>query len=90
MPVIKQRQTVLDFTTQHSGTMEALFVVAVSNGIGITDDIAPGTELTASVVEQKTVSFYAKSLYDITTIAGDQLLPGGIGYMQIGTSFKVS
>lgn len=88
---IKTRQTVIDFTVQNCGTMEALFDVAVLNGVSPTDPVAPGTVLLAPVIELKVVSFYGKNKeLDITTDDRILPIPGGIGFMQIGTSFKVS
>jgi hypothetical protein len=86
---IKQRQTVVDYAVQNSGTMESLFEVAILNGVSITEDIAPGTIMLAPVVEKKTVEFYNKNAVDITTSQTNEASPGGIGYMQIGASFKV-
>lgn len=87
---IKERQTVVDYTCQNSGTLEALFELAELNGISITQDLAPGTLLKARPVERKTVRFYALSVLDIVTDKTIEPMPGGIGYMQIGNTFKVS
>lgn len=88
---IKTRQTVIDFTVQNCGTMDALFDVALLNGISLTDPVAPGTILLAPVEELTVISFYQKNReLDITTDDRILPMPGGIGFMQIGTSFKVS
>jgi len=87
---IKQRQTLIDFTCQNSGSIEALFDVAQENGVSITEEIAPGTQLSAPEIDRKTVAFYQKSIHDITTDQNVQPVQGGIGFMQIGTTFKVS
>lgn len=87
---IKRFQTVVDYTVQNSGTLESLFEVAESNGVGITEDVAPGTVMLAPETETKVTSFYDAKALDITTHATDAEALGGIGYMQIGSSFKVS
>lgn len=88
MQPIKNRQTVVDFTTQNAGDIESLFNVAEANGIGITDDVAPGTLLSVETTDNKVSGFYEGSELDITTTdKGAQ--PGGIGYMQIGSSFII-
>lgn len=88
--VLKQRQTVVDFACQYSGTMESLFELALLNGVSLTQDVAPGTALKAVPVDLKTVDYYAASVLDIVTDKTVNTMPGGIGYMQIGSSFKVS
>jgi hypothetical protein len=90
MPTIKKikySQTVPDFTCQNAGSLEGLFTVAELNGISITGDIDPGTFLMVEEIDQKTISFYKGGELDIVT---DARIKGGIGYMQIGFSFKVS
>ncbi len=87
---IKPRQTVIDFTCQYSGTMDALFYVLLLNSIGITQAIAPGTILKAPQEDLKVIKFFDGSVYGITTDERIQPVMGGIGYMQIGSSFKVS
>jgi hypothetical protein len=87
---LKLRQTVIDFTCQHAGTVESLFVVAQLNGVSITENVPKGSLLKVSPVKVKNVRFYLdRSGLDIITDQ-DGVTPGGIGYMQIGTSFKVS
>src|SRR4051812_40740532 len=87
---IKRDQTAVDYTVQNCGTLESLFDVLELNGLSATGTIAPGTVLQAPVVEKKVIGFYENSVFDIITILQDNLAPGGIGYMQMGTSFKVS
>lgn len=88
---IKPNQKITDFATQFAGTLESLFDVCMLNGIGITDEVNAGTELKVNVAEAAVADFYNGSVLDIVTNErGDLELPGGIGYMQIGTSFIVS
>jgi len=87
---IKQQQTVIDFTCQQAGTLEALFEVAAANGISITEAVPAGTFLLVPEVDKKVIAFYENGKLDITTQQREVPVNGGIGYMQIGTSFKVS
>lgn len=88
---IKQNQTMLDMSVQHTGDLSNLFLLAMANGKSITDDLVPGQELTAVPVTDKRVTrVFDKIEYDVTTAVKPGLILGGIGYMQIGTSFKVS
>ena len=90
--VIKKNQTVLDFSTQFFGTAEALFLMANLNGIGITDDVAPGVELVTEVVNKNVVNAFKLRGLDITTsiVYDPAIINGGIGLMQIQNDFKVS
>ncbi|HYH14169.1 MAG TPA: hypothetical protein VD794_03050 [Flavisolibacter sp.] len=88
---IHNDQTLLDFTCQHAGTMEALFDVALLNNVSITEKVEP-QELKAIPIEKAIVSFYLTSKQNIVTdlTENQTQFPGGIGYMQIGNTFKVS
>ncbi len=88
---VKRFQKTTDFVTQFSGALENLFEMAIMNGIGITDDILPGSMLYVNAKNKSVVNFYKNSHIDIIT-PEQRLLqqPGGIGYMQIGRNFIVS
>lgn len=90
--VLKKYQTTLDFSTQYFGTAEALFLMANLNGIAITDEPAPGTQLVTETVDLKVVTAYRLNGLDITTAINydPSIIYGGIGYMQIQNDFKVS
>lgn len=92
MPIIKKQQTLFDFVTQFAGSMEGAFEMALLNGIGITELIAPGTALQVIEHDIKTVNTFKNHRLDITTflISIVPAPPGGIGYMQIGNDFVVS
>ena len=83
-------QTLVDVALQTAGSTEALFDVALANGISITDDIVPGNAYAgAEVVDNKVVLLFQgvqKPASGITTM----IRQGGIGYMQIGNNFIVS
>ncbi len=92
MPIIKKHQNIVDFTTQQAGSVEALFAVAVLNGISITGNVEPGTLLKiAAPLDKKVVADLIKYEVDIVS---DQVveaaIQGGIGFMQIGNDFIVS
>lgn len=90
--IIKKFQKPTDFITQNAGTLEALFEIAILNGIGITDEIEAGKSLLVNVVNAEVVAFYKNAVFDIIT--NDEKLkaatPGGIDYMQIEKTFIVS
>ena len=87
----KKNQTPIDFFLQNSGDMQAVIQMALLNGIGITDDIADGSELFAQVFSKDVVNYFKKGVVDIVTITpATETILVGIGYMQIETSFKVS
>lgn len=90
--IIKRHQTFFDFVTQHAGSMEVVFVSASLNGIGITDDVEPGSELAISASNLFVVNSYIRGGLEVSTNfdLDNVVWPGGIGYMQIGNDFKVS
>ena len=51
MQVIKQHTTLADFVSTVSGTMNVWFATAMLAGVGITDDVAPGTALEVVAAE---------------------------------------
>jgi len=89
-------QSLLDIAIQHTGAVESVFVIAVANGLSLTDDLPTGTEikLPDSVNKDSDVLNYytAKRLQPATAVI---MLPEaerleGIGYWVIQTDFKVS
>jgi hypothetical protein len=92
--IIKKHQTLFDFTVQHAGTMESLIQLAMLNGISITEEVTPGTDLLTEVERDSTVgNFFIRSGYQVHAnylLSNETALPGGIGYMQISNDFKVS
>ena len=85
---IKKHQTFSDFVVQATGDDEQLFITAMLNGVGITDDIIPGTTLKFEVSNKKVAKDLSDKALDIIT-QQNLTQPGGIDYMQIGTSFKI-
>lgn len=87
--ILKKNQSLVDFVAQYSGTVDELFTVAVGNGIGITDEVAPGTALVVAAVELRVTKYFAGSLLDVCTNETIPATLGGIGYMQMGTNFII-
>ncbi|KAA2245485.1 hypothetical protein F0L74_05880 [Chitinophaga agrisoli] len=91
MPVIKRHQTLADFATQYTGSIQGLVQVAQLNGLSMTDDIAPGTDLvTGEVIDVRNST---QTTGDEIATIGRVLEPEqleGIGYWIISLDFKVS
>ena len=90
---VKDGQTLFDIAIQALGSVDRVFDLAQLNGLGITDNLVSGQVLLLPdvVFEQlTTVDYFTKPWYPASAdVAADNIL-GGIGYMQIGTNFKVS
>jgi len=89
--ILGHQQTLFDIAMQCLGNVERVYEIALLNGFGITDEIDPGTRIFLPEIsnEDKAVAnvFTKSGLRPTSKDLG--ALPGGIGYMQIGTSFKV-
>lgn len=84
MPVLRKHQTLFDFTAQHCGGMDAVFIMAQQNGIGITDTVAAGTSLEVMVTDKKVVADFLRNGLVIATAYNLPVIPtGGIGFMRI-------
>lgn len=91
MPVIKERQTITDLAVQYAGDASAAPDIALANGLSITSDVMPGTEIIIpNVVNQEVVLFFKINKQAPAMKTDKANKPGGIGYMQMGTDFKVS
>ena len=89
-PSIKKHQTFVDFVTQASGALDGLFDSAKLNGLSITGEILPGTQLFSTEINLEVITFFKSQKMDIIgNPLSPSVFPGGIGNMQIGTSFKV-
>jgi hypothetical protein len=87
---IKKHQTLADFVTQQSGDLQAWVNTCLQNGISVTEDLAPGTSLNVEVTNRKTRNYFIRKQREISSVPPQRVLPGGIGYMQIGNDFKSS
>ena len=52
---VLNRQSLFDVAVQHCGTMEAAFELAMLNGVALTDDLTPGTELSLTEPDDKSI-----------------------------------
>lgn len=88
---VRERQVLLDTAIQECGSIEAVFALALLNGLSITDDLIVGSVLESPGIWNKEVQNY----YTINALhpaSGDQglQLPGGIGNWAIQYEFIVS
>jgi len=97
MPITKPitvlaQQTLLDICLQNAGEIDGLFDCASANGMGITDDLVSGSEVTGPAADpqnQGIVSLFVGSPPASGTTVS-QALGAGIGFMQIQNNFIVS
>jgi len=90
---VRDGQTLFDIAIQSLGIVDRVFDVAQLNGLGITDDLVSGQILFLPAVafeDTDTVEYFTKPWYPMSGDADSDVILGGIGYMQIGTNFKVS
>ena len=93
--VVLHHQSFLDLAIQHTGSVENAFILALSNGKSLTDDLA-GEQLTLENPKNNTdiLSYYqSKKLQPATGVSytgGSSLQLQGIGYWVISNDFKVS
>ncbi len=93
---ILHNQSFADFALHHCGIIDALFDLAIANGKSITDDINPGTVLEVpdgATKAEDIVAFYIlKKHTPACGFEGNKLpvKPTGIGYMIVGTDFKIA
>ncbi|MBB4807466.1 hypothetical protein HNP38_002772 [Chryseobacterium defluvii] len=91
-------QSILDVALQHTGSVENCFAIAVVNGHSVSDVLSVGlpVEIPEDVFKNTDVLNYynAKKIEPATGWAKEQNeeipMLKGIGYMQIGNSFKVT
>ena len=99
MITVLNNQSLLDIAVQYTGTIENAFKIAVANGLSLTDDLEPGAQLIIHAdveMNSDVVNYFsAKGVQPATGLTENDLLIAqtvqrGIGYMQIGKTFKVS
>ena len=99
MITVLHNQSLLDIAVQYTGTIENAFKIAVANGLSLTDELQPGAQLIipadAEMNNDVVNYFSAKGIQPATGLTENDLLieqtvQRGIGYMQIGKTFKVS
>ena len=98
MITVLNNQSLFDISIRYTGTIENAFKIAVANGLSLTDELEPGAQLIIPEVEMNNdvVNYFAgKGIQPATGLTENDLLIAqtvqrGIGYMQIGKTFKVS
>lgn len=93
--VLQKHQNNIDFVCQHAGTLEWIFEMALLNGISVTEIPVPGSRIKVKAIDTKTVAAFIGKEYNIMSnpdVVGGVIVfpPGGIGYMKIESTFKVS
>lgn len=95
---VLNRQSILDISIQYTGDVQKCFDIAVANGMAVSDLLASGTSLTIPDELGKNsdvINYYTSKMIKPatgTTLEQENQFPSlkGIGYMQIGNTFKVS
>lgn len=96
--VITSDQSLLDVAIQHSGSFEAVFDIAMQNGISLTDDTTPGQtiQLADEPDNADVTDYYAvNDLHPASAITQDQIFDilgqgEGIEFWGIEFDFVVS
>lgn len=91
--VILKHQALIDLAIQESGDASALFELANLNGIGITDEPLPGSELMmAAIADDRNLKFTrTRKVKPVTIVPRDEELVGeGIEFWGIEFDFIVS
>ncbi|MBU2526250.1 MAG: hypothetical protein KKC03_06590 [Bacteroidetes bacterium] len=90
------RQSLLDIAIKETGSITSIFDFAIINGVGITDDIVPGSAIEIPTIDygfKGVVDYYKTNRIFPATDIDEATLPArdeGIGFWQIGLTFKVS
>lgn len=93
---VLHNQSLLDLAIQHTGSVANAFAIAVANNISVTSFLIAGTELLIPenvLKDEDILNFYNSKQIKPATGTVKTPLPierGGIGYMQIRSTFKVS
>lgn len=80
----KDRQSILDIAIQTSGSIEAIFDLALINGLSITADIRSGELIQTSVINKIVYDKYSVSNIQPATNIND-VKSNGIGFFKIGS-----
>ncbi|QEM13488.1 hypothetical protein [Mucilaginibacter rubeus] len=90
---IKARQTPHDIAIQCGGTLDSIFEAAELMGIDVTDEVKPGTIVTAPAIAVQDVADYFRK-YKISPASAttelEALLPEGVEFWAIEYDFIVS
>ena len=87
-------QSLFDIAIQAAGTVEAVFDIALANGISITDDLEPGTVLVVPAVLNRQVAEYYRvnNIRPATALSAQDMefALDGIGAWRVEYDFEVS
>ena len=88
---VLEGQSLFDLAIQTAGSMEASFLLAESNKIGIADDIAPGATLVLSETVNKDIADYynSRNLQPATNATIEESKLTGIGNMIVEQNFII-
>ena len=92
--LVLHNQSIFDIAIQHTGSVFNAFKIAVANGLAVSDILGPGNKLMIpGNIENNgdILNYYtAKKIQPATAlVAGTIEAEKGIGWMQVGTNFKV-
>jgi LysM repeat protein len=92
---VKQGQSLLDIAITYTGTVESCFEISILNQMSVTDILSVGQQLIVpDVINKNVVILFSEKNQPATglTAAQNNEIPvlKGIGYMQIGKTFKTS
>jgi hypothetical protein len=92
--IVLHNQSLLDIAIQHTGSVFNAFAIALANNLSVSESVAPGTVLFLPEVSKNTDIlnyFNSKKIQPATEL--QDLRPTeetrGIGWMKIGSTFKV-
>lgn len=94
--VVLHHQSLLDLAIQHTGSVENAFLLALSNGKSLTDDLTAGEELSLENAQNNKdiLSYYqSKKLQPATAFSQnreDIIAVQGVGHWAIQGNFIVS
>ena len=87
-------QAVIDIAMQELGDVERLFELCLLNDVNITDELEPGTVFTVpdfATDKKRVVAFFSDKTLAPASIDDlgylPMLPPGGVGWMQVGSTF---
>ena len=97
MAIVLHNQSLLDIAIQHTGNVLNAFLIAQANGLAVSDELSTGQILIIpETVENNNdiLNYYSSRAIQpataLTEIVTEIVRQRGIGYMQIGKTFKVS
>lgn len=93
MRPIQKHQTIIDLALLNSGSLEAFFEIALLNGLELTQEVNPGTNLLMpEIVERRPVNYYQERGHiPITGVIDNEELAGeGLEFWAIENDFIIT